>query len=115
MNLLKRPRPSLLKYLRNYWFSHLGSLILIIFLEATSILFVASCGTTENDRDEFLEIVVLQELYFLENNFSKEECDNFRCNNQIVEIIKNKYPEVSDDVLKHCEKLRKERSSTYDR
>ena len=115
MSLLKRLRPSPLKYLRNYWFSHLGALILIIFLEVTSILFVVSCRTTENDRDEFLEIVVLQELYFLENDFSKEECDNFRCNNQIVEIIKNKYPEVSDDVLKHCEELRKERSSTYDR
>ena len=115
MNLLKRLRPSLLKYLRNCWFSHWGPFILIIFLEVTSILFVASCNTTKNDRDEFLEIVVLQELYFLENDFSKEECDNFRCNSKIVEIIKNKYPEVSDEVLIHCEELRKERSSTYDR
>lgn len=115
MNLLKRLRPSLLKYLRNFWSFSWGALILIIFLEVTSILFVASCATTESDRDEFLEIVVLQELYFLENDFSKEECDNFRCNSKIVEIIKNKYPEVSDEVLKHCEKLRQERSSTYDR
>lgn len=78
------------------------------------VLFVllVACSTSNTNH---LKIAVLQELYFMEKKYSKKECDYFIYNKDIVNELKDKFPEITLDILEECQELRIERSKNYNR
>lgn len=87
------------------------SFIKILFL-STLFLLISCIG---DSKDDALIAIILTEVYFMEREFGREECDNFYYNNEIVKRLKEIDETVTDEILQEAFKLRKEKSNDYNR
>lgn len=90
------------------------SRFILIFLIFIFLLALIGCSTSEN-WDRQYKVAILQDLYFMEAQYGKSRCDNFLNDSEILNELKESYPDVSNEVLNECQELRKKRSNSYNR
>lgn len=80
-----------------------------------TLLFLGCPRIGENKDSEVLKIQILQELFFLEKDFSRKRCDNFINDPEVMDRLRALVPEAGDSIFLECYKIRNSLSDSYDR
>lgn len=83
-----------------------------ILLFSFVFLFLCSCNNYE-DEQTYMEIWILTEVFFLEQEFGKERCDNFLFDKEIMNVLKEKRSDLTLEALESAHKKRLERTNSY--